>query len=428
LFALPRSLQALATLPVGWRIVLGLWCVFLVGMTARSFLEPGRHSVYPIFAKAGASWIDGRLLYEPFQAKGEPDQFRYSPIVAACFAPLSQLPHGLGAVLWRFLNLAVFLGGAWCYVRDVLPERGAVTADNGSLIAFLLLPWGVSSLNNGQSNPLVIGALLFAVVASSHERWNLAAAWLAVAALFKIYPLAIALLLLLLYPKQLAGRLLVFMGVGLLLPFALQDYHYVADQYQEWANVLRADSRQAFELNRSYRDFHLLLRCVQVTLPQTIYLALQLAVAGAIALIVGLGKRRGWEKDELLHTLLNLGCCWMILFGPATENATYTLLAPCYAFAVWEARQPGRSAWTRAVFLSIFTLLVVNVVVTALPDGRLYVFWTNALCALLLFVERLLSLKRLPERNPVEPAPRDPPPPLCLPRSAPANESSTAVP
>ena len=47
------------------------------------------------------------------------------------------------------------------------------------------------------------------------ERWNLAAAFLAGACLLKIYPLAIALLLIVAYPRPLGWRFVLAVGVGL---------------------------------------------------------------------------------------------------------------------------------------------------------------------------------------------------------------------
>ena len=120
-------------------------------------------------------------------------------------------------------------------------------------------------------------ASLLAVVAVERGRWNLAALALAGPILLKVYPLAIALLLLLVYPRQLGWRLTVVLAVGLLLPFALQDPSYVARQYDAWFVKLLQEDRSERIITETYRDCWLLIRWTHLPLPHRYYLPLQLA-------------------------------------------------------------------------------------------------------------------------------------------------------
>ena len=58
---------------------------------------------------------------------------------------------------------------------------------------------------------------------------------LSVAVLFKLWPIAIAGLLCLVYPRQLSWRLAIALAAGFAAPFALQRPAYVMDQYRQWA-------------------------------------------------------------------------------------------------------------------------------------------------------------------------------------------------
>src|SRR5207237_4342299 len=114
---------------------------------------------------------------------------------------------------------------AW-WLRAAAPRT--LSAPGGAILFLLILPLSLGSLHNGQPNTLIIGLLLAALAGCAGERWNLAAACLALATALKIYPLALGLLLAVLYPRRLAPRLLLALVLAGLLPFLLQQPDYVA--------------------------------------------------------------------------------------------------------------------------------------------------------------------------------------------------------
>src|SRR5713101_4466051 len=200
---LPEVVRRLRGLGRCERLAVGLWAAAFVTVCAR-FLEPQHgHSVYPIFVGAARNWLAGADLYQPC---AEP--YRYSPLVAVLFVPLSLLPDQLGEVLWRVLNVAVFLGALAWWCRAVLPQP--LTRGQVALMFLLVLPLSVGNLHNGQSNTLVLGLILAAVAAlatadksgAAGRRCALAGVCTAVACLFKVYPAAVGLLLLAVHPRR----------------------------------------------------------------------------------------------------------------------------------------------------------------------------------------------------------------------------------
>jgi hypothetical protein len=378
--------------------VASLWAIVLVAVLLRAWIQPNRNSVLPIFARAGQCWERAQNLYtRPAENSGS-DRYRYAPGVAAFFAPLSHLPPTSAEVAWRLLNAAVLLTGFFAFVRTVVAGRTPLDNRTASWLGLLLLPLSILSLNNGQPNPLLIGCMLFGLVAVARERWWLAALCLSVPVLFKVYPVALVLLLLLIHPAKLGPRVALILALGLLLPFLLHDPGYVAEQYRNWFAELTADERLERSGAAGYRDFRLLLGLAGLPLSPRAYLPLQLAAAAGCALLVLLGRASGRRQEDLLHEILDLGCCWMTLFGPATESASYTLLAPTLALAGWQAAQLGRSVWTRMTLIAIVSLFLGSLAATALPGGKMYAYFLNPLAALLLCVERLvyLTLRREP--------------------------------
>src|SRR5207247_1920829 len=122
---------------------------------------------------------------------------------------------------------------------------------------------------------VVIAAMLGAVAAVKEERWNLAALLIALAFICKLYPLALGMMLILLYPRRLSWRIPLACAAGLLLPFLLQQPAYVVDQYEKWLALIRAEDRADISLNHMYRDLWLLIHLYGVPISRTAYVILQ---------------------------------------------------------------------------------------------------------------------------------------------------------
>jgi hypothetical protein len=305
-----------------------------------------------IFERAAQNWQAGAGLYG--SVAKDLDVYRYSPLVAGLLVPLSWLPTGPASIIWVLINAGVFLGTLYWWLHVVSDSRNRVTY---AILTLAVLPLAIHSLHNGQSNALVIGLVLAGVAGVARERWNLAAAAMALATLLKIYPLAVGLILAALYPRRFGARLAIALGLGLLLPFLLQQPGYVFGQYAEWLAYLRRDDRAQVPVVLWMRDFRLLCRAWLGTPSPFAYLLIQ----GFAALTVGglclAAARRCWPKWELFTLVTGLGCSWMTLFGPATESCTYIVLAPSLGLALVAARS-GDPLWKRGLLVGIFALLL----------------------------------------------------------------------
>jgi hypothetical protein len=320
--------------PALWlpRLALAVWIGVILIIGVRVLLSPRSMTVYPIFAEAARRWWAGANLYLP-----SAEVYRYSPLVTTFFTPFAFLPDRLGGFLWRLFNAAVYLGAFSWWIRTMLPQ--AASGAHQAVLFLLILPLSIGSLNNGQSNPLVLGLLLGGVAAVQRERWKLAGACVALATLFKVYPIAVGLLLAVIHPRRFAGRFAIFLALGLGLPFLLQDPIYVAEQYASWWRHLATEDRTALPLDDWYRDLRLVCYVWGSPLSTQLYQAIQLVTALGIATICVVGRWAGWEELRLLMILLALACCWMTVLGSTAESSTYMLLAPSLAVSVWLAYQ-----------------------------------------------------------------------------------------
>jgi hypothetical protein len=363
------------------RLAIFVWTTIVLLVCVRGLLHARSNTVYPIFADAARDFVAGADLY-----RGRHSPYRYSPLVAALLIPFSLFPDSLGGLLWRLLNAGIYLAAFAWWCRVVLPS--ALTASQQALLYLLIVPLSVGSLNNAQSNPLVLGLLLAGVAAVAQQRWNLASGCLALACLFKIYPLAVGLLLAALYPRRLGGRFLLAVLIGLMVPFFLRPAPYVLEQYAGWFHHLQLDDRQQLPVALWYRDVRLLLHSCQIRLSPRSYAVVQLVTAAGAAGFCSAGRLAGWEERRLLSCLFGLGCCWMTLFGSATESCTYILLAPILAWTLLDAWLRPSPWWLWTLLSASFGLFVVTQAAVWFPGGgRLFrALGSHPLAGLLLLI------------------------------------------
>ena len=337
-------------------LAIGLWTAILLGVCIRIGLVSHSHDVFVTYSDAGRKWIESQALYS--YSRG----FVYSPLIAAFFALFSWMPFSLGAVLWRLLDVAVFIGAIFWWLKAGLHDR--IQNSSYWLVFLLILPLSLGNFNNGQINPLIIGLLMIAILAAVDGRWTLSAICVGICTYLKIYPLSVGLLLALLYPRKLGWRLgltLILMGA---LPFLLQQPAYVFEQYKRWFSTRAADDRR-LNMDIAPRDFAMILRMFYINLSATVFLVMQICAGAAAAAICMIGRSQKWSEDRLLICLFTLGTCWMLLFGPATEDATYAMIAPALSFAIVQTFSQTTPSWMRVSICASYAVLLFGLILNA---------------------------------------------------------------
>jgi hypothetical protein len=345
-----------------------VWAGLLAVVGIRSALEPAKHNVFHIFTLAGEHWRAGEQVYG--YVADDRDVFLYSPLLAATFAPWSILPLWLGNVLWRVLATSLFLWAMFLWIKEVFPQ--AVNRDQIAQFFLFAVPMTLASVNNGQINPLLTACLLFSVVLAKRQQFVWCGVVLGAAFWIKVYPLSLALLLLLVYRRQLALWLPAAILAGFALPFLLQQPAYAASQYGSWLEFLQTHDKVNAQLDYWPRDVRLLFRNWAEPISKTTFLLLGLAVASVLAGLVIWVRRAKLDEKELLTLITGMAVCWMLLFGPGTESATYTLLAPSAAaffLLVWHWPQ---SPWLRGFVTLGFGLLVATNLAKTFPWGNAF--------------------------------------------------------
>lgn len=334
--------------------ILGLWFLIVAIACVRIYTHPGWHSVFPTYRDAGAAWIEQTQIY------AAPGIFLYSPLVAAFFSPFTLISQNVAETLWRLLlGLALPLA-LWFNARTLFD----FSKREFSWLLLLIVPLTLSSLNNGQANIIIIVLFLVAIGAASQFLWFTCAFCAAFAVYWKIYPLAFALLLAVVFPKELIFRILLVLIGLFIISLLLQKPSYALQQYGDWLVNLASDHRRAHEYYGRWRDFYLLLRLLGIPI-STVWWTVVEATAGAVvAAICFLGTIRHWPRATLLFCATSLAIVWMLLFGPATEAATYVLIAVPSAYlliAAWsDASQSALRVVSTLTYLGFVSADILN--------------------------------------------------------------------
>jgi hypothetical protein len=356
-------------------IVFGLWLAVILGVTIRGIAAPHQNSVFLVFRDAGHAWLAGQPLYSHV------GKYLYSPLAAAWFAPFALIPDWAASALWHLATGLAYFLAAVCWFRryesssqircDIELPSAENKASSGRLSStaptglglLLLLPLSIGNLNNGQASPLIIALLLCGCLATLDEHWTLAAGCISVATFFKVYPLAIGLLLAVIDPRKLSWRLILGVVIFGILSLVLQRPDYVVHQYGDWWRSLGADQRRVSTELGSWRDAWLLLRIVHVPITVGAYAVLQAATALAAAIFCW-WRSKIWNRAAVIWSVFSIGCLWITLFGPSTELATYIFLAAPVAFACSQAlisviQKRPRLGWFQFLPIAAYGLLLL---------------------------------------------------------------------
>jgi hypothetical protein len=319
-----------------WTIVAwALWGAVLAVLLLRAGLHPARPTSLTTYLTGGAAWSGAQALYTNWRG------FVYPPVVAWFFSLFARMPLTWAAVLWRMLAAGTFLVGLGAVLRSGVFHR--IPAAYRGIVFLGVLPLSIGNIDNAQANPLIAGLMMLSVAALQWEAWTVCAVAIGVATTFKIYPVALALLLCVLRPRQLWWRIALVLLVLGVLPFALQEPGYVSGQYHAWMQSRLADDRFHYPMKDAPLDlWYLLVRLGNLPLSPRVYTVVQVLAGAGIAGGVWTQSRRGVDLRDVLAELFLFVSVWMILLGPATENQTYVVLGPAACLVAVEALSESR--------------------------------------------------------------------------------------
>lgn len=271
------------------------------------FLTEGSFNNYDIFRFAFFHLTEGQNLYEA-HPEAHFDLYKYSPGFALFMAPFWFLNRTLGVISWNLLNALlplVMLGR----MKFDLPARW--------FFALFILFEMVTSVQNAQSNGLMLALMMWAFKALEQEKPKSFALAISLGVSIKLF--AGVMVLMLFFHKQ-GFKWLIFSAVTglvfLILPSFVTGIEPLWKLYVSWFDLLAGDAPHA--LNYSLMSFF--ERTAGFVLPNAIWL-----IAGMVLLVLPLYRRQQQQYYKWRLTYFALMLVWVVLFNHKTESPTFVI-------------------------------------------------------------------------------------------------------
>jgi len=334
---------------------LSLWFLCVIVVCVRSYQHPGLHSVLPTYRNAGIAWLQQEQIYGTGGSA-----FLYSPLIAAFYSPFALISQNVSEVLWRLLLGVVLPLSLWFNATALF----GLSKKSFAYLLLLILPLALSNLNQGQANLMLMVLVLVATTAALQSEWWMCAFCASLSVYWKIYPVMFALLLVTIFPNKLALRMSLALGGLFIISLLLQKPSYVMREYGSWFVHLASDRRRGNEYYGKWRDFYLILRLIGIPISMMWWKIVE-AIAGLVAAAICLvGRIRRQPPVTLVFGAMSLAIIWMLLFGPATEAATYILIAvPCAYLVIFgwcEISETALRTTSTLTYVGFVTADVIN--------------------------------------------------------------------
>ena len=269
------------------------------------------------------------------------DLYKYSPTFAALMFPFYQLPNWLGLSFWSLLNSLVLAFAIYNFPKN----------DNkkSALILLFVLLELITSIQNAQSNSLLVGLLIWAFIFFEKEKIGWAAICIVLTFFIKIFGVAIAILFLF-YPKKWKFIFYSIAYTALLLIFPLifisaKDLFW---QYQNWLELLKNDQQISFGVS----IMGLVHSWLNIDLPKTITELIGLTM-------FSIPFYKTYQQNNLQNRI-NFFCAiilWMLIFNHRAESPMFIIATA--AVGLWyfnNAKNKINLVLLLVVF--VFTILI----------------------------------------------------------------------
>ncbi len=333
---------------VGW----AAWIVFCISILVQT--GPKRFgSTFSVYLDFANRLWSRQPLYDATTLDG----FNYWPSSLLIYIPVLRLDPVVAGWIMITLAMGVFTFACVKLLDALLPRKRSVSAVTAAGILLLInIPAAWFNFKYIQAQILMTSGMILAAAAMMRGRWHLASLWIFLAAVMK--PLAIVMLLLCgaVQPRMrlpLIGALI----AGFLLPFAVVEWSYMAEQYRAWMLKL-SFMAHVMPTDWPYQaDFQTMLDTFRIVVPPNVATAIRFAAAfGTLALAWRISKIEGRTIFPL--AILILSGCYITLFGPRNEYLSFFVLTPgltALAFALF-----GRNAQDIRGWLLIAAVLVLG--------------------------------------------------------------------
>ena len=293
--------------------IFGVW-----GRFAKKIHEDGYtdYNNYVLFRESFNHLEKGKDLYINHPSEHF-DLYKYSPGFAVLMAPFTKLPDMTGLLLWDLINMLVLFFG----IRYLpgLKEKQKIF-----MLWFVLIEL-LTNIQNCQSNGLIAGLLVYALVFFEKKNVALASLCIIFSAYIKIFGIA-AVVLALLYPDKIKFALYSFLWMAILtlLPLLITTPELLVMQYKSWYHLIANDHSISYGISL----FGILHSWFSIEPAKNLIVLFSLPILLSPLLIV-----RHYKELSFRLLFFSSLLIWMVIFNHRGESPTYIIAIT--GIAIW---------------------------------------------------------------------------------------------
>lgn len=377
------------------RTIGAVWLlIVIVAFLTKGAFNPAKCNNFLIFCGVFDHTVDSLPLYVEYpQEYG--DVNHYGPLFSLIIAPFALLPRVAGLFLWD-LALAALL---FYSIRRIPVSEGYKAA-----ICWIVTLELLSALQMQQFNIAIASLILLTYLAARDDRPGLAALFIVIGTLTKLYGIVgLAFLPFMRRKWRFLGWLALWSAVLFIAPMAISSPGYIVGEYGAWfASIV--DKNAANSLDGSlYQNISAIGMIHRVS--RALFSDLWILIPAVILFLLPYCRRRLWSTDSFQWGILASALMCVILYSTGSESSGYViaflgialwyLLVPPFSAAPGDERKRSRVK----TLLLIFALIVCglggsDLMPSAIRKGLIRQYSLKALPVLLIWLYLTFTLLR----------------------------------
>jgi len=278
--------------------------------------EYKRYNNYVIFQTSFDHLIDSKDLYI-HHPEDHYDLYKYSPTFSVFFGVFHYMPDWLGLNLWNILNALIFLMAVYYLPHFNSYQKGLIL-----LVSVVEL---MTSLQNNQSNGLMVGLMIFAFAFLEKDKPIWATLMMVMSVYVKLFSL-VGFALFLFYPKKWKSALysLFWALVLFVIPLLFVGIEQYIFLFKSYLNMLTADHDASYGFSMMgwlHTWFHL---DINKLIP---------LIIGTLLLLIPYLKTSSYKSTAFRYLSLTSILIWVIIFNHKAESPTFIIAMA--GMAIW---------------------------------------------------------------------------------------------
>ena len=310
---------------------------------------------FKIFKHSFFHLLENKNLYE-YHEEEHFDLYKYSPTFALFMGIFAYFPDVVGLILWGLLNAFVLISAIKHLPLDSFKK-------NAFILAFIFIEL-ITSLQNSQSNALMVGLILWAFILLERKKILYATLLITLSVFIKLFGL-VAFALFIFYPNK--GKAVLSTLVWALLLFALPlivlSFPELIQQYDFWLELLKNDKSVALDL--SVNGWLNTWFGISGIRPFVL-------ISGSLLLLAPLIKVSNYSSTIFRYLFLSSLLIWMVIFNHKAESPTFIIAIS--GVAIWYfTQEKSKLNLVLLLFVFVFSILSPTELMPSIIDDELVI-------------------------------------------------------